>query len=297
MAPPGRVALPRRRGEGDHAGACGPIRDPELKMVHTLKMVQHLSRAHLSVVPDDRRERSREKKRAAILRAADALIAEEGLRGITMQRVADRLDCAVGTLYLYFPSKAALVAGLQGEAIDTLRASFESAQPLIDTYLAESDLDEDLVALVRLVAFGAHWVSAAVVFADEFELQRALLSEKVPLDAEDAVRDVVPVLQRLLGHPMALLHAGVSRGVLTAGDDQARALVWVAALNGVLLLEALAPVDRHLFRSNHLARQLTHDLLRGWGALSEDVDVAIAHVERLAALGPLAPPPEGPGHG
>lgn len=266
------------------------IRARELNMVHTLNMVQNLSRAHLSVVPDDRRERARAKKRQAILRAADGLIAEDGLAGVTMQRVAERLDCAVGTLYLYFPSKAALIAGLQGEAIDTLRASFETASPGWDAYLDESDLDPPLVTLVRLCAFGSHWTSAAVVFADEFHLQRALLSERVPIEAAEEVRDVLPVLQRLVEHPRVLLVDAADHDALEPGDAQARAVLWIAAMNGVLLLDALAAVDRHLFRAQHLARALTHDLLVGWGATREDVDVAAAHVERLAALGPLAPP-------
>jgi len=260
-------------------------------VVHTLKVVQKLSRAHLSVVPDDRRQRARDKKREKILRAADGLIAEAGLQGITMQRVAERLDCAVGTLYLYFPSKAALIAALQGDAIDTLRASFAAALPSWDEYLGESDLDEELRALVRLAGFGSHWASASVVFADEFHLQRTLLSEPVTIEAADEVRDIMPVLQRLLGPPADLLRAASALQVIEPGDDDERALRWLAALNGVLLLDNLASVDRHLFRAQHLARQLTHDVLCGWGADRTDVDVAAAHVERLAALGPLAPPP------
>src|SRR5205085_5836276 len=107
--------LPAGRGGRQLRPLGGPlgIHAQKLKVVHTLKMVQKLSRAHLSVVPDDRRQRARDKKRERILRAADGLIAEAGLAGITMQRVAERLDCAVGTLYLYFPSKAALIPALQ----------------------------------------------------------------------------------------------------------------------------------------------------------------------------------------
>jgi AcrR family transcriptional regulator len=259
-------------------------------------VVQNRQRPHLTIVSDDRRERAREKRRRAILGAADDLIAEGGVQGITMQRVADRLDCAVGTLYLYFPSKAALVAGLQGEAIDTLRASFDTARPTWETYLDESGLDPDLCSLVRLVGYGAHWVAASVVFRDEFHLQRALLSEAVPIEAEAQVRDVLPVLQRLLAQPLDLVRGATDTGVLRPGDAQARALLWLAALNGVLLLDALAPVDRHLFRATHLAKTLTHDLLVGWGADLEDIEVAAAHVERLSSLGPLAPPPAGPGY-
>lgn len=267
-----------------------------MNVVHTLKVVQNLNRAHLSVVPDDRRERAREQKRQRILRAADALIAEDGLGGVTMQRVADRLDCAVGTLYLYFASKAALVAALQGEAVDTLRASFETALPTWEAYLDESDLEEALRSLVKVAGFGAHWVSASVVFADEFALQHELLSERVAITAADEVRETLPVLQRLLGHPAALLREAADVLAIDPADDQERALVWIASLNGVLLLDHLAPVDRHLFRAQHLARVLTHDLLCGWGAERADVEVAAAHVERLAALHPLAPPPAAPGY-
>lgn len=260
-------------------------------MIHTLKMVQKLSRAHLSVVPDDRRARAREKKRIEILRAADSLIAEVGLGGITMLGVADHLDCAVGTLYLYFPSKAALIAALQGEAIDTLRASYDAALPAWNDYLDDADLDEELTIVVRLSAFGSHWASASVVFADEFHLQRALLTEKVTAGATDEVRDVLPVLGRLLNNPEALLRDATAMRVLEAGDPHERALIWISALNGVLLLDHLAPIDRHLFRAPHLARTLSQDLLTGWGADRADVEVAAGHVERLAALSPLAPPP------
>ena len=85
--------------------------------------------------------------------------------------------------------------------------------------------------------------------------------------------------------------AAVEAGVLDPGDPLERALRWLAALNGVLLLDNLAPLDRHLFRAPHLARALTADLLVGWGASRADVEVAASHVERLAALGPMAPPP------
>jgi AcrR family transcriptional regulator len=270
------------------------IRAFELNLVHDLNVVQNLSRAHLKVVPDDRRERSRDKKRRAILAAADELIAESGLAGVTMQGVADRLDWAVGTIYLYVESKAALIAALQGEAVSTLRASFETARPRWDDELAAEELDEDLAALVRLCAFGGFWVSASVVFRDEFHLQRSLLAE--PVSADPADHDAaLATIRRLLEHPAGLLRAAADVGAIGPGDPAERAVLWLAALDGVLQLEHVAPVDRHLFRSHHLGRRLTHDLLCGWGAERGDVDVAAAHVDRLAAAGPLAPPPDLPG--
>ena len=255
-------------------------------------MVQKSSRPHLTVVPDDRRERARKKKRQSILRAADTLVAEEGLRSVTMARVAERLDCAVGTLYLYFPSKNALLAALQGEAIATLRASFEAAQETCSEYLGEAGLVEPLPSWVRLISFGAFWAAASVVFRDEFDLQRALLSDPVGPASRQGDREndpVMPLVELLLDHPTRLIEEASADGALDGGDSRTRALIWISAMNGVLLLDGLAAVDRHLFRAHRLARSLSEDLLVGWGADREDIEVAAAHVERLGALAPLAP--------
>jgi len=278
--------------DGRASDGIPTIRVRRVNLVHTLNVVQNLSRAHLKVVPDDRRERSRDKKRRAILGAADELIAETGLAGVTMHGVADRLDCAVGTIYLYFDSKALLIGALQQEAVGTLRASYEAARPGWNDELGAAALEPDLTALVQLCAFGAFWVSASVVFADEFHLQRALLSEPAALDAEGHDRESLATIRRLLDQPSGLIRAAGEIGAVSAGDAEERAVLWLAALNGVLLLEHVAPVDRHLFRSHHLGRRLTHDLLCGWGAERGDVEVAAGHVERLAALGPMAPPPD-----
>ena len=260
-----------------------------MNLVHTLNVV------HLHVVPDDRRERARERKRQRFLDAALRVLDRDGLDGITMQAVADEQDCAVGTIYTYFASKSALVASLQGRAVDTLRASFSTARPRWAALVADEDLPPDLASLVELSAFGAFWAAASVVFADEFELQRQLLSQRVSFVTVDEVRDVLPVVLRLFQQPEELLGAAVAAGAVADGPARERVLRWLAALNGVLQLEHLAPVDRHLFRSSHQARLLTGDLLVGWGAPRPLVEVAQSHVERLAAHGPMAPPPEGPG--
>jgi AcrR family transcriptional regulator len=284
------LARPSMRSAGE-----ATIRARGLNVVHDLNVVQNLSRAHLTVVPDDRRERSRDKKRRAILAATDELSAEGGLAGVTMQGVADRLDCAVGTIYLYFESKAALIGALQRESVATLRASYETARLVWEDELAASDLDADLVALIGLCAFGAFWVSASVVFADEFHLPLSLLAEPGVLDAAGQDLEALATIRRLLDQPSGLIRAATDVDAIGAGDPSERAVLWLAALNGVLLLEHIAPVDRHLFRSHHLGRRLTHDLLCGWGAELGDVEVAAGHGERLAALGPMAPPPDVPG--
>jgi AcrR family transcriptional regulator len=244
---------------------------------------------HLTLVKDDRRERAREKKRQRFLDAASRVIDRDGVEGVTMQAVADELDCAVGTIYGYFPSKAALLGALTADAVGLLRGSLDRALPTWDDYLDQQGLDEPLRCLVRLVAFGGFWQAASVVLRDEFELQRSLLSD--PIGPREDEQTALASVEVLLEVPRALLDDAAAVLVLDAGEHRGRALSWIAALDGILLLERRSALDRHLFRAGHLCRTLTQDLLVGWGADRRDVDIAVAHVERLAAEGPLAPPP------
>jgi AcrR family transcriptional regulator len=256
-----------------------------------------LNVVQLTVVSDDRRERARAEKRQRFLVAASRVIDRDGLTGLTMQAVADQLDCAVGTIYTYFSSKAALVAALQEDAVHTLVASYRSAREVWDEALGEPGPDGDGLEadLVHLQAYGAFFCAASVVFRDEFELQRMLLTERPPGVSPHELRQTMPVVLRLAEVPQGLLDAGVAAGTLDDGDNLERVVRWLAALDGVLLLDGLSSVDRHLFRAQHHGRALTADLLTGWGADRADVEVAASHVDRLAALGPLAPPPSGPG--
>ncbi len=131
-----------------------------------------------------------------------------------------------------------------------------------------------------------------MVLADEFALQRALLSDQVPADPNDRSRPSLAVVRALLDEPRQLIVEATEADQLDAADPLERALRWLAGLNGVLQIDGLAPLDRHLFRGAHQARSLTEDLLVGWGAARPDVEVAASQVERLTALGPMAPPPE-----
>ncbi|KJL37148.1 TetR/AcrR family transcriptional regulator [Microbacterium azadirachtae] len=66
-----------------------------------------------------RRERAKEDKRRRIMDAARALFAECGVGGVTTQRIADRADVAIGTLYLYASTKAELLILVQNEKFAT----------------------------------------------------------------------------------------------------------------------------------------------------------------------------------
>ena len=50
-----------------------------------------------------------------ILDAAEVLIVDHGYEGMTMEHVASSAGVAKGTVYLYFPSKQSLLAGMQAD--------------------------------------------------------------------------------------------------------------------------------------------------------------------------------------
>jgi len=200
-----------------------------------------------------------------------------------MQAIADELDCAIGTIYTYFPSKAALLGALTEEGIATLQASYLAARQSWDGFLDTEELEPEVVALVQVLAYGSFLAAASVVYADEVALQRSLLAGEAGSMSPEVARRVLESARHVLAE-------AEQAAVVAPGESLERALRWIASLQALLMLDRLASVDRHLFRATHQARALTGDLLVGWGADRVQVEVAAAEVERLAALGPLAPP-------
>ncbi|MEL7098917.1 MAG: TetR/AcrR family transcriptional regulator [Pseudomonadota bacterium] len=60
-------------------------------------------------------------RRQSLLDAAEALIVETGLEGFAMAEVAKRAGAAHGSLYQFFPSRAALLKGLHLRHMDRLQ--------------------------------------------------------------------------------------------------------------------------------------------------------------------------------
>lgn len=77
----------------------------------------------------------REEKRQAIIEVAARLFAEVGYTGCEMERVANDVGIAKGTLYLYFASKEALFyacvdAGMRQMQVAVFKAADEASDPI-----------------------------------------------------------------------------------------------------------------------------------------------------------------------
>jgi AcrR family transcriptional regulator len=73
-----------------------------------------------------RRERYRSELRAETLSAARELIQAEGYQGLTIRKLAKRMECSPMALYSYFADKQALLIALALEGFEKLAKRFDS---------------------------------------------------------------------------------------------------------------------------------------------------------------------------
>lgn len=246
--------------------------------------------------PVGARERNRLDRHRSYLRAALRLVFAEGLDALTMQRLATEVGAAVGSVYTYFPSKGALVAEVQREAIERLATSAALLGADVDRALPGAD--DHAARLAPVVAFGRFWLTADRTYPEEMQLLLLLLSdvtESVP--AEEAGR-VVPAAMRLLGLAEARLTAAAAEGALDGSDAaDRRTIALAAALTGCVQLRVVQRWDEDLLDPTGTGRHVLDALLLGWGAAPGPLAAAHEVVDGLEATSPLARPiPEGPDH-
>ena len=88
----------------------------------------------MGVAKVDRREREKAEFREEVLAAARRIVLEEGFDALTMRKIAEAIEYAPGTIYLYFESRDAIAfelcrAGFQ-EFLDALAPAAPIADPI-----------------------------------------------------------------------------------------------------------------------------------------------------------------------
>lgn len=241
-----------------------------------------------------RRARNRAARHDQLLAAATELVAESGLDGLTMQGLSERVDCAVGTIYTYFPSKSALVASLMGDAIRHLMDTYHRAAARWDREL--DDVDEPTAALTRILAFTQLFVASRELHPREFEFLQMLITTPESLIDPDDVASVLPQSLAFLADIHQLLEAAVQVGALdaVAGDESfRRTLRWTGAIHGALMVSNVADVsglpNADAFSASGLADSVTRDLMLAWGAPAATLDDAEAELAILSADGLVVP--------
>src|SRR5450432_1993375 len=140
-------------------------------------------RAYNSPERDERANATRRR----ILEAAAKLFAERGFAGVTMRGIAHGAAVSLATVYLYFPGKPALVAGLVDEVVSSGDLSVErveaEAAPVEQLPTAAHSIDDELSDAWRLWQLGPlHAVQRAITALEHTGALRAGL---MPEDAVD----------------------------------------------------------------------------------------------------------------
>src|SRR5262245_38938738 len=132
------------------------------------------------------RERYRDVLRRAILDAAREAFVRDGYEGVSMRRLAERVGCSHGNLYLHFKDKEALFDCLVEESFDRLDDVMRR--------MAESTRRDDPIELLRKLsrAYVEFGVANPSVYEFAFVLRRPGLSRPYkPHVAYERLRSLV----------------------------------------------------------------------------------------------------------
>ncbi len=228
-------------------------------------------------------------KRNRYLDAARQILERDGLDALTMQALANEVGAAVGTMYGYFPSKGALVAELQMQAISTIIGAWRDARRVWSGALADRGLSGAEVALAEVVAFGEFFLAIQVDYSIEFDLNRSHLDEGRELFETVDLTVFRPSASELVEGPAHTIEAGIHAGALQADPTEVRdrVLILLLGLYGVSLLTLPQP-EAAVTVVPELSRLMVRDLALGWGANRTALDRVTPMVREVVAAHPLS---------
>lgn len=140
----------------------------------------------------------------AVVAAAMRVLAESGLPGLSMRRIADELDVQVSALYWHFPNKQALLAAVSAQIVGSGSVPDEmdaAARALRDRLLAHQDGAEIVSSSLALGLLELPARTALVAAASESGLRGAA--------AEVAADTIVHYVIGYTFHEQQRLHAAV----------------------------------------------------------------------------------------
>jgi AcrR family transcriptional regulator len=179
-----------------------------------------------SVGTAQRRERERTELRERILQAARAIVRREGFAALTIRKIADAIEYAPGTLYLYFENRDAIARELSSEGFRKLLEDFGPAEKIADP---RARLEAIGRAYVR---FGMkHPEIYRLVFMEDPQLTTAVFKAAGDDPGQQAYRALIEPFEQLR-----------EAGRLRPGSDaQALADTLWSVVHGIVSLKLTCP--------------------------------------------------------
>jgi len=173
-----------------------------------------------------RREREKTELRTRILDAARAIVRREGFGALTVRKIADAIEYAPGTLYLYFENRDAIARELSSEGFLKLLEAFAPAERIADP-------------LARLEAIGRAYVQFGMenaetyrlIFMEDPQLTTAVFEGAGGDPGQRAYRALIDPLEEL--QQAGRLHPGA--------DVQALADTLWSVVHGIVSLKLTCP--------------------------------------------------------
>lgn len=176
----------------------------------------------------ERRQEERDRRRAEIVDAAEALYAQVGWDAVTMDQVARRARLSRALVYVYFRDKTDLHLALVERALHTLRLRFESAREGKARGLDEVEaIGRCYFAFAHALP---HYFDACARFEARISGDRVQPNEAACMAAGHRVHEAI----------VASLNRGVADGSVRAdcGDPYLTALALWAFMLGVIQITA-----------------------------------------------------------
>jgi AcrR family transcriptional regulator len=170
----------------------------------------------------ERRAREKEGRKNQILEAARTLLLERGLKGTSVQQIAQKAELGVATIYFYYQNKEDLFSALQQEGLRVLQQKIERAfqegktpgekiKKMSWAYYHFSQSDKDYFDIINYflsqpgVIFDAKtkreldYLGKAILGLVEVALQEGIESKKFhPIDVKKSAIQLWGMLQGLL---------------------------------------------------------------------------------------------------
>lgn len=227
------------------------------------------------------REKRREATTERIVETAMVMLETEGFEALTIQRLAKKLNYAVGALYRYFRSKDALLVALLRRVMDRIGEDIAIGLGQVDrersSRLAAAGLPASTPltvdeGLLRLIVVGNVYVGFAQRRPTEYGLISTLIGSPREFLATDAAAPIFPALVRLQLMLTAVIDDAVEAGALAKGDARERGVILWSAMQGVLQLRKLGRFGVAGLALDRLAPIALRTLLLGWGAEAARID-------------------------
>lgn len=189
-----------------------------------------------------------DQRRREILEAATKLFAQRGFEMTTVQGIAGQAEVAAGTVYLYFPSKEAI--------LDALREDFEAG--LLDrvaeiaaTVLAEEDASGEIVSYQEVVE---RLIDGMVAYSLENRPESEVLARHV--GRATVVADALPLQSGLNDVLSRVIAEGIRLGYVHTSDPEMTAyllnLASATALGNALVFQDDEMLERVVAQTKEL---------------------------------------------